>query len=29
MKRVMRRATDAIRDVLKEMNVTDLTPLPA
>ncbi|MBL8908068.1 MAG: 2-aminoethylphosphonate--pyruvate transaminase [Rhizobiales bacterium] len=26
---VMRRAADAIRDVLKEMNVTDLTPLPA
>lgn len=26
---VMRRATEAIRDVLKEMNVTDLTPLPA
>jgi 2-aminoethylphosphonate-pyruvate transaminase len=26
---VMRQATDAIRDVLKEMNVTDLSPLPA
>jgi 2-aminoethylphosphonate-pyruvate transaminase len=26
---VMRRATDAIRDVLKKMNVTDFSPLPA